>query len=125
MGIKSFENIVGNGENASHQHFLLFCIIFSTLSKTKNHHFHCSHFVFLRMLSMLTESKISPYGKEVADEKCLCCLQRLLAIHFIETLFQCAMWTLLLWMMFVEVLGTSILSLRVTILVSKLASRRI
>ena len=32
---KAFENIVGKGENAGNQHFLLFPTMFSTVSKTE------------------------------------------------------------------------------------------
>ena len=40
--VKAFENIVTEGENAGHQHFLPFPTMFSTISKTLSNYF--SHY---------------------------------------------------------------------------------
>ena len=45
---KAFENIVGKGENAGNQHFLLFPTTFSTLSKRE---IMSATFVICKMLS--------------------------------------------------------------------------
>ena len=61
---KPLENIVGKGENAGNQHFLLFPTLFSTLSKTN------FKFLFTFILSPadafnLDQSKILSFGKEL------------------------------------------------------------
>ena len=56
-----FENIVGIGENASNQHFLLFIIMFSTLPKPN---FNCSFTFILSSAHALNleQSKILSFG---------------------------------------------------------------
>ena len=50
IGKDAFENIVGNGENAGYQHFLLFPSIFPTLPKL-NFNFRVRFFLIFLQIS--------------------------------------------------------------------------
>ena len=51
---KAFENIVGKGENAGNQHFLIFPTMFSTLSMTEIIIFATIHLSFASALLLLS-----------------------------------------------------------------------
>ena len=61
---KTFENIVGQGENAGNQHFLLFPHSFSTLPKT-NFSFSVTFSWSSASAFALDQSKILSFDKEV------------------------------------------------------------
>ena len=60
----AFENIVGKGENAGNQHFLLFPIMFSTLLKT-NFNIWVTFTLSSANSFSLDQSKILSFGKEL------------------------------------------------------------
>ena len=60
--MKPLENIVGKGENAGNQHFLLFPLCFQPFSKRISF-FQSLSFCRLQMLSIWTSVKICPLAK--------------------------------------------------------------
>ena len=59
-----FKNLLGKGENAGNQHFLLFPTIFSTPTET-NFNFRVMFILLSANLFNLDKSKISLFGKEL------------------------------------------------------------
>ena len=64
----TFENIVGKGENAYNQNFLLFPQCFLPFPKQISI-FYSQLFCRLQMLSILDQSEIFPSGKELKGKK--------------------------------------------------------
>ena len=61
---RAFGHIVGKGENAGNQHFLLFpqfFLLFPNQISNSHSHFFCP----LQMLSILDQSKILSFSKEL------------------------------------------------------------
>ena len=88
---KPLENIVGKGENAGNQHFLLFPQCFPSIHPQKNFCFSVTFILSSANAFNLDQSKNLSFGKELS----ICYAWKSILIHF-DTVWKCSMIKILL-----------------------------